>query len=282
MTASFALDTQSLAQFSTFTPYLLRWDLTPDGEPFSTPSSILLPVKRAGSPAMLKIAIEEEEQKGGALMRWWDGDGAVRVLEYDESALLLERAIGKASLAQMARSGQDDEATRILCSVTAKLHKPRARPLPKLIPLAQWFRALEPGAAKYGDFLPLAAAIARELLANPQDVCVLHGDIHHDNILDAGARGWLAIDPKRLFGERGFDYANILRNPDFEIATAPGRLARQASIIAAHAKLDRTRLIKWVVALTGLSAAWILDDGNDPILDRAVGTIALELLQSPQ
>ena len=31
-----------------------------------------------------------------------------------------------------------------------------------------------------------SAAAARDLLATPRDVVVLHGDIHHDNILDFG------------------------------------------------------------------------------------------------
>jgi streptomycin 6-kinase len=43
-----------------------------------------------------------------------------------------------------------------------------------------------------------------------------------------GPRGWLAIDPKGLCGERGFDFVNIFCNPDFALATAPGRLVRQA------------------------------------------------------
>jgi type IV secretion system protein VirD4 len=36
------------------------------------------------------------------------------------------------------------------------------------------------------------------LLAEPRDVGVLHGDLHHDNVLDFGARGWLAIDPNDI------------------------------------------------------------------------------------
>lgn len=45
-------------------------------------------------------------------------------------------------------------------------------------------------------------------------MAVLHGDLHHGNVLDFGPLGWLAIDPKGLHGESGFDYANILSNPD--------------------------------------------------------------------
>ena len=90
----------------------------------------------------------------------------------------------------------------------------------------------------------------------------LHGDIHHGNILDFGPRGWLAIDPKGLIGERGFDYANLFCNPEAEIAIAPGRLARQVDVVAEAAGLDRRRLLKWIMAYAGLSAAWFLEDGE--------------------
>jgi streptomycin 6-kinase len=100
-----------------------------------------------------------------------------------------------------------------------------------------------------------AASTALELLAEPEEVVVLHGDIHHGNVLDFGPRGWLAIDPKGLVGERGFDHANLFCNPDLASATAPGRLARQATIVAEAARLDRRRLLRWILAWAGLSAA---------------------------
>lgn len=113
------------------------------------------------------------------------------------------RAI-RSFLAELARNGHDDDASRIICATAAKLHAPRDKLLPDLIPLDQWFRELEPAANRQGGILSLAAATARELLAAPQDVGVLHCDIRHGNILDFAERGWLAIDPKRLIGERGF------------------------------------------------------------------------------
>src|SRR5688572_27241872 len=189
-----------------FDEYLARWALTPDGDPIATPFSRLLPVRQQGAPAMLKIALEAEEKLGGRLMVWWDGQGAARVLAHDGDALLLERAMGYDSLSHFARHGRDDEASRILCGAIAKLHAVKKSPPADLIPLATWFADLWPFAAKHGGIWTHSAEVARELLAAPQDVVVLHGDIHHDNVLDFGSRGWLAIDPKRLIGERGFDY----------------------------------------------------------------------------
>jgi streptomycin 6-kinase len=189
--------------------YLTRWDLTPNGASIVTRGSRLLPVRQHGAPAMLKVAVHAEEKFGGLVMAWWDGDGAARVLAHDRDAILLERATEGTSLADLARNGHDDEATRIICAVAGKLHTPRSNPPRGLIPLAQWFSDLEPASAQYGGILRLAAATARGLLSAPRDSVVLHGDIHHGNILDFGPRGWLAIDPKGLIGERGFDYANV-------------------------------------------------------------------------
>ncbi|HKP26378.1 MAG TPA: aminoglycoside phosphotransferase family protein [Dongiaceae bacterium] len=257
-----------------FDRYLKRWSLTRDGLPIVTHSSDLLPVRQDGRAAMLKIAREAEERRGAGLMTWWDGDGAARVLAHDGDAVLLERATGHRSLTAMVHDGADDEASRILCDVAARLHAPRNRPLPDLIPLSAWFAELEPGAAKHGGILARAAEVARSLLNDQHEIAVLHGDLHHGNVLDFGPRGWLAIDPKRLLGERAFDFANIFRNPDLEIAKAPGRLARQATVIAEAARLDRARLMRWVLAYAGLSAAWVLNDGDNATLDLAVAEIA--------
>jgi streptomycin 6-kinase len=91
---------------------------------------------------------------------------------------------------------------------------PGPRPLPGLAPLSHWFRELQPAAATHGGILVRCAETAQALLAEPRDIGVLHGDLHHGNVLDFGVRGWLAIDPKGHLGERGFDFANIFSNPD--------------------------------------------------------------------
>jgi streptomycin 6-kinase len=255
--------------------HLARWDLVPDGEPIKTPSSLLLPVRHNGVPAMLKIAREEEERRGGALMAWWAGDGAAKVLAAHGEALLLERAAGPRSLTAMVSDGQDDEATRILCDVAARLHAPRAGAPPDLVPLTRWFEALAPAARTYGGLLAQADSMAQALLADPRDVVVLHGDIHHGNVLDGGERGWLAIDPKGILGERTFDFVNILRNPDAETALALGRFNRQVEVLAAAASTERQRLVDWTLAFAGLSAAWHLADGAPADLDLAVASLAL-------
>src|SRR5215216_2116620 len=181
-----------------FEPWLGRWRLAPDGEPLVTPTSRLLPVVVDGQPAMLKVATHPEEARGASLMEWWAANGAARVLARDGAEILLERATGPRSLVNMAREA-DDEASRIICDVAARLHAPRSIDPPReLVPLAEWFRDLWPAAERLGGILHVSASVARELLADPREATVLHGDLHHGNVLDFGERGWLVIDPKGL------------------------------------------------------------------------------------
>ncbi|MBA4014395.1 MAG: 3'-kinase [Phenylobacterium sp.] len=260
-----------------FQPWLDLWGLTPDGDAFTTEytGSWLLPVRQADRPAILKLAAVPEEIAGAALMEWWNGQGAAQVLGRQDEALLLERAVGPRSLVEMSRGDQDDDATRIICDAVAVLHAPRGAPPPAgLVPLDVWFAALGPGAANHGGVLVKAYETAQALLAQPRDVVPLHGDVHHANILDFGPRGWLAIDPKGVLGERGYDYANPFCNPDTATALIPGRLDRYLGLVSERAGMDPRRLLMWILAYSGLSAAWILDDGDPAQFDSSIAELA--------
>lgn len=253
-------------------PWLDRWDLVPDGEAFQTPytKSWLAPVRHDGAPAMLKVSGSEYEKHGAAIMAWWAGDGAAPVLARHGDGLLLERATGSRSLADMARNGADDEATQIICKAVAGLHRPRSALDLDLVPLETRFGNQMARAREIGGVAARGFEVARELLSNPRDVRILHGDIHHGNILDFGDRGWLAIDPQGVIGERAYDYANTLRNPDFETTMAPGRFARQLTIVADAADLDRSRMLRWALAHSALSTCWFVEDGMDPAEGLAI------------
>jgi streptomycin 6-kinase len=271
---------EALKMIDEFKKHIKKWNLIPDGKPWITSSSKLLPVNYKNKPAILKIAMIQEECTGGQLMAWWNGEGAAPVFVHDDKAFVLERATGIHSLVTMAKHQQDDEATRIICSVIAKLHSQKNKPLPTtLVPLPQWFQSLENASKQYNGIFKQAFVTAQELLHNPQEEVVLHGDIHHKNILDFGIHSWLAIDPKGLFGERYFDYANIFCNPDLEFALQPGRIEKQAAVVAETANLEYFRLIRWILAYAGLSAAWHLEENqhNDAELTLSIAKITLSL-----
>jgi streptomycin 6-kinase len=229
-----------------YIPWIEAWNLTPDGKPFETEytRSLVLPVRQGTRPCILKIASAPEEIRGAVLMTWWNGNGAARVLAHGGSAILLERASSQDSLAEMSRRGDDDTSLSILCRTLAALHSPRIVPPPSnLSRLAEWFQDLHRFASA-DMLLARGSAIADDLLVSPRDEVVLHGDMHHENVLCFGDRGWLAIDPKGLIGERGYDYANIFRNPDQQTALAPGRFDARLEQVSAEAHLDPARLLR--------------------------------------
>ena len=264
--------------------FLDVWHLIPDGLLLTTRSSWVLPVRHHGSLAILKVARIPDEQAGYGLMTWWDGQGAAKVLASSSIALLMERSTGTRNLARMAWSGQDNEACQIICDTAARLHACWRRPFPELHPLETWFQPLFQLASEHSALMP-AAHIARELLAAPYAIGPLHGDLHHENVLDFEGRGWLAIDPHGLLGERTFDYANIFTNPDLSdpdrpLATLPGRLESRLNVVISATGIEPVRLIRWIVAGTGLSAAWFLGDGDTKgaAIDLPINAMAHRLI----
>jgi streptomycin 6-kinase len=133
--------------------------------------------------------------------------------------------------------------------------------------LQRWFRALfvqaEQDRKKGLDtILVRAASIAERVLAQPHEPRVLHGDIHHENIRQS-PRGWLAFDPKGLYGERTYDLANTLCNPaslDGLVIGDEARILRNAGILAQKCGIERSRVLMFLYLYACLSASWTLEE----------------------
>ncbi|MGW9182290.1 aminoglycoside phosphotransferase family protein [Agromyces sp. NPDC055661] len=268
--------------------WLRRWRLRPEGDPRTTASSLLIRARTEdGQPVMLKVAHSEEEARGAELLAALDGHGVARVLRREGEATLVERATGGRNLVRMVRAGRDDEATRIICEVAKPIHAATSDVLasaspPELIDLRTWFQHLFAYAGDVGAFHRRGADIARALLDDPRDETVLHGDLHHGNVLDFGERGWLAIDPKGLLGEAAFDACNVLTNPSHERALAPGRLERQFAVVLATTGVPPERMARWFVAWCALSSTWFTLDDDPGLAESAaaLGERALGLVSS--
>lgn len=236
-----------------------------------TPTSVVRRARRAdGSQVALKILkpYGADEIAGARLMRWWDGDGAARIIGISGLTILMEWLDGS-PLGDMVRNeGRDDDATAILCDVAAQLHRRRRAELGRLDTLASSFgplfdRSPEAWEVENRPLVAQAIALARDLLATTADVVPLHGDFHHDNVVGS-SRGWLAIDPKGLMGDRHYEFANAFRNPygGGEIARDPQRIDARAAMIANRLALDRRRLLLWAAAHCALSECWNRGAGN--------------------
>jgi streptomycin 6-kinase len=92
---------------------------------------------------------------------------------------------------------------------------------------------------------------------------LVHGDLHHHNLLAHGHR-YVAIDPKPMLGEPEFDVASFLWNP---LGTAMRLDVTEARIRAFTALgLDESRIRAWAV----IRGAYLRDDANELQVLRAL------------
>ncbi|GBQ72080.1 streptomycin 6-kinase [Ameyamaea chiangmaiensis NBRC 103196] len=260
--------------------WLSAWGLVADGASVETPRGLLLPVivEAEQRCAMLKVSADASERAGMRLLRAWAGRGAVRVFRQEDDALLMAR--GSASLLD---EPCDDRACAVLCDVIGRLHDHSVDPR-GYVPLAVWFQALLEAPETSGAVIMAGRHVAFELLAASSPSGVLHGDLHHGNVLWFGpTSGWSAIDPKGLVGPLAFDYVPMFLNPDL---ADPGRstardaasLDRRLALVEARAGRSRDELLRWVLAYACLSALWSRADGQGDGVALSVADLAARRL----
>lgn len=250
-----------------------RWGLAL-GAPFTLSYNYVAPATRTdGTAAVLKVGVPNPELLSEiAALRHYAGRGIVRLLDADADAgaLLIERLAPGVPLAQLSN---DEEATALAAGVMRALWQPA--PAEHDFPtVARWGQGFARMRARFGGgtgplppaLVARAEALFAELLASAGPPTLLHGDLHHDNILSAGRAPWLAIDPKGVVGEPAFEVAAFLRNPHGRVLRAanPARLlARRVDIFADALGIERARLLAWGCAQNVLSAWWSIEDGGD-------------------
>lgn len=210
----------------------------------------------------------EDELRGAYYLAWREGRGAVHLLDSENNLMLLEYA-GERHLRDVLDRDGDNAATEIAASVLGELTAPPDLPIPAdLQPLRVRFESLFVKAAAdrmagKSSLYVEAAETAERLLTAPRRIRPLHGDLHHDNIIE-GPRGWLAIDPKGVLGDPAFDAANMLYNPleRDDLCLDPNRIGHMAGVFAKVLDQDPRHILDHAIAYGCLSAAWHEADGN--------------------
>jgi streptomycin 6-kinase len=105
------------------------------------------------------------------------------------------------------------------------------------------------------------AAAVREVAADPGDR-LLHWDLHFDNVLASPRAPWLAIDPKPLAGDPGFDQWPALDN-----RFAPEEIRWRFDAMTDILTLDRARAHAWTLGRLLQNSLWDIED-NRPLSPR--------------
>ncbi|MEO7021893.1 MAG: aminoglycoside phosphotransferase family protein [Ktedonobacteraceae bacterium] len=249
-----------------------RWQLT-IFPPFPNLSfHYVAPAERAdGTPVVVKVVSPTGEfaEEVEALHLFQDG-GMVRLLEVDfeREVMLLERLLPGTLLSQLVPE-QDERAISILISVMKRIWRPA--PAQHVFPTVEnWGKGLERLRTQYdggyGPFPPRLVQEAEDLFsvlnASAPQHMLLHGDLHHENILLAGNE-WRAIDPKGVVGDPGYETGVLFYNPMpvlFHVPDVRTLLARRVDQLAEELGMERARIRGWGLAQSVLSAWWHMED----------------------
>ncbi len=268
--------------------FIKRWNCKQDGECFFTHSSLIWPVTRSSEKLILKIVKpDDDEAHAGEILEFYDGHGAVKLNKSQDNVQLLERVAtdNMPSLENMVLHGQDDDATHIICNVIEQLHSISGSEsqLNHLIPFRSrsdtMRKHVEEGRVEPEDrpIFNIAERLCEDLIAETQDMQMpLHGDVHHFNIMHSAERGWLAIDPKGIYGPRVYEYANLLCNPYGckNVVADVKRMARQTKIVSERAALDVQLLYQFTFLHACQCMAWSLYDPDKTYWRACVLTAA--------
>ncbi len=192
------------------------------------------------------------------------GRGIVNLLNADKKKgiLLLE----KLTPGKMLSTLIDDEiATTIAVDIMQKLWKPTTK-IPShhnFLTTQEWFerlnKSLKPSGLISSSIIDRAYKISNELHQSLGELVLLHGDLHHFNILSATRQPWLAIDPKGVIGEREYELGALLRNPIPNIVTTMNTkkiLSNRVDQLCELLTFDRQKVIGWGFSQAVLAATW--------------------------
>lgn len=245
-----------------------KWKLELEGDFFETPSSTLQHVIYKNKPAVLKIFKPNSDEKNSAnILTEYAGQGAVKVYESSEHAILLERVIPGDTLTELVVTQKDSQATSIFCDVASSLHATKYKDgcAESVASLSRAFARYKASANQIIQLhtLEKAETIYTSLCNTQKKTVLLHGDLHHDNILHDAKRGWLSIDPKGYIGEAEFEVAAFLKNPKHNCYYADEKIVNsRIEIISNTMKLDAERILLWGYSYYVISTIWGIEDGD--------------------
>ncbi|KOU68925.1 hydroxyurea phosphotransferase [Streptomyces sp. MMG1533] len=246
--------------------FLERWELTVDGQPMHGVAALVLPVIRADDTrAVLKLQLLDEESEGEPVaLRIWNGDRAVRLLDHDEitGTMLLERLDPTRMLSHLPDTREAVLViARLLSHLTAVPAPPGLRRLGDIahamLDRTPWALERIPDPDTRRLVTDCAAAV-REVVDEPGDR-LLHWDLHYENVLASDRAPWLAIDPKPLAGDPGFELWPALANR-FDADEIRRRFDAMTDVLG----LDRARARAWTLGRLLQNALWDIEDDRPP------------------
>lgn len=224
----------------------------------------LVEMLSTGEPATLKMG--PKRQNIETEVRWLGcfNEAVPKIYWHDEAhdAFLMERFAPGQSLKTLVKAGDDDAATRIICQTIRDLqsHQQKQAEFTHLSELAGSLSVLK----NHLDnrIVSKAKFLFHELTSDRTHDVILHGDLHHDNILSSGST-WKVIDPHGYVGDPVFEVGAMIYNfwdcfpHDRSVSQV---VERRLYILTEELPFDPQRIKAWAFCKTALSIAWTVED----------------------
>ena len=185
----------------------------------------------------------------------------IHAFDEERNAFLMENLEPGYSLKNYLRQGDDDSATKIVCQMIRDLQSQKHSGLKfrHLSELSGAFSVLK------GHFnfklLSKSEGLFKDLTSDRSQDVILHGDLHHDNIL-LSEHGWKVIDPHGYVGDPAAEIGPMVRNfieclPQKQ--PLPEVVAHRMHTIADELPFDPQKIKAWALCVTTLCAAWTFE-----------------------
>ncbi len=223
---------------------------------------------------MLKVLVVNTHEPEA--LKLFNGKGCVKLLEYDPilRCLLLEYVKPGNSLAGLFPQ-YDDKAIEITADLIKTLH---AQDLLNhaigFKTVNQWLDLLHGFKSKKisSVMLKKSQQLSKDLLGLKQKLYFLHGDLHHENILNNGNR-WIAIDPKGVIGPLEYEVGRFIMNPIPNLlleSNAKDIVKNRIDKFGELFGFDKQRLVDWAFVQAVLSACWTEEGGSEDFFNYFV------------
>ena len=217
-------------------------------------------------PIILKIGMNGKAlTKEASCLKTFEKHAVAEVIADDTNMIIMQRAVPGSTLKDHFPDN-DIDATKILCEKLKELHKASIPESHNFFSLSELFKTLDQKLDIPDEILSKAKRLRDDLLKSTTKEVLLHGDLHHDNILKNGDN-WLVIDPKGFIGDPAFEPAAYLCNPIPELLqeNQPHKIIeKRINICSAELDIDSQRIADWLYAKSVLCWSWILEDNLDP------------------
>ena len=221
---------------------------------------------------VLKISVFSKQfnNEKSALL-YFNGNGVNRLLDYDETKnILLLDKIGNGITLKSLFPDNDNQAVYIASSIINKLRECNKKHLdihqyPTLSEFVLVFNDFNhPEIAK--ELIKVAKNLAQELVNKNHPNYLLHGDLHHYNIISSNDGSWVSIDPHGVIGHIEYEVGAFIRNPIPDIFDERYDLSQiinnRFNLFAKLLNLDKNLVISYSYISTMLAIIWDVEDNG--------------------